>query len=34
MEELATFSNAHLGLGARDRLSMIYLHCFRWQAAV
>ena len=34
MEELATFSNAHLGLGARDRLSMVYLECFRGQAAV
>jgi DNA-binding IclR family transcriptional regulator len=34
MEELAAFSDAHIGLGARDRLSMVYLECFRGQAAV
>ncbi len=34
MEELAAFSNAHLGLGARDRLSMVYVECLRGQAAV
>lgn len=34
MEELAMFSNAHLALGARDRLSMVYLECFRGEAAV
>jgi DNA-binding IclR family transcriptional regulator len=34
MEEVATFSNAHVGLGARDRLSMVYVECFRGQAAV
>jgi DNA-binding IclR family transcriptional regulator len=34
MEELAIFSNAHVGLGARDRLSMVYVECFRGEAAV
>jgi DNA-binding IclR family transcriptional regulator len=34
MEELAIVSNAHVGLGARDRLSMVYVECLRGQAAV
>lgn len=34
MQELAVFSKAHVGLGARDRLSMVYVECFRGESAV
>lgn len=34
MGELAAFSNAHIGLAARDRLSMVYVECCRGEAAV
>ncbi len=34
MEEVAVFSKAHVGLGARDRLSMVYVDCCRGESAV
>jgi DNA-binding IclR family transcriptional regulator len=34
MRELAAFSNASVGLGVRDRLSMRYIECCRGEAAI
>lgn len=34
MRELATFSNASVGLGVRDRLGMRYVECCRGEAAI
>ncbi len=34
LRELATFSNASVGLGVRDRLSMRYVECLRGPAAI
>jgi DNA-binding IclR family transcriptional regulator len=34
MQELAVFAKASVGLGARDRLSMVYVECVRGQATI
>lgn len=34
MEELALFAKASVGLGARDRLSMVYVECARGDSAI
>jgi DNA-binding IclR family transcriptional regulator len=34
MQELASFSRATVGLGARDRLSMVYLECMRGTSTI